>query len=102
MVGKVSESKQVIRFWNLGDIKKVSSWCKMNNIETVIGHFLFLVGVNGKSNVLDWSSNKLQIPSASPLAVESEAALDLYGQVCRSHDSEHAADQQHSQGFCDD
>ena len=74
----------------------------MNNLETVISHFLFLVGVNGKSNVLDWSSNKFQIPSASPLAVESEAALDLYGQVCRSHDSEHAADQQHSQGFCDD
>ena len=71
VVSKVSESKQVIRFWNLGDIEKVSiygaadsSWGKMNNLETVIGHFLFLVGVNGKSNVLDWSSNKLQIPSA--------------------------------------
>ena len=58
-----------------------SSWGKLNNFETVIGHFLFLAGENGKFNVLDWSSNKLQIPSASPLAAESEAALDLYGRV---------------------
>jgi hypothetical protein len=88
VVRKIPESKQTIRFSNLGNIENVniygaadSSWGKLNNFETVIGHFLFLAGENGKCNVLDWSSNKLQIPSASPLAAESEAALDLYGRV---------------------
>ena len=32
-------------------------------------------------NVVDWSSKKLDIPSASPLAAEAEAALKAFGKV---------------------
>ena len=61
VVGKVSESKQVIRFWNLGDIEKVSIYGAADSNEQLrdsdrssviscswlesMGKAMFLIGV---------------------------------------------------------
>ena len=58
-----------------------SSWAKLDGYETVVALVTFLVDTNGKANVLDWQSNKLSIPAASPLTGEATAALDSYGKI---------------------
>ena len=82
------DSQQVIKFSNLGSIQdcKIVSWAdssygKSEPGQTVNGVITFIQGNNGKMNVLDWTSHKLDVPVASPLAGECEAALEAYSRI---------------------
>ena len=84
----IKESPQTIKFSNLGNLQEVrlvawgdSSYGKFIPGQTVNGVVTFLEGSNGKMNILDWSSKKLEIPVASPLAGEVEASLEAYGRI---------------------
>ena len=88
IISKAKENQATIRFANLGDLSKVkilayydASHLKNNKVRSYIGDLIFLQGINGCVNIIDWSSQKLQIPAASPLAAECESALEAYGKV---------------------
>ena len=88
MVNKLSETKYEIRFSNLGkleDLKLVifedASPANKHYPETVISNIEFLGNSEGKMNIIDWKSKKLDIPSASPLGAEAEAAIEAFGKV---------------------
>ena len=77
-----------ISFSNLGDLSKANlvTYCdasvgKLNGTDTVVGTLSFVKGENGYLNVLEWQSQKLQIPSTSPLAGECQAAMIAYGKI---------------------
>ena len=87
-IKSMMQDPQTIMFKALGDWQSVqlrmfadSSWAKLHNCETVNANICFLVGNDGKSAVLDWQSNKLPIPAASPLTGEATAALDAYCKI---------------------
>ena len=86
IVRKMLASPQQILFRNIGDPKDCSiytafdaSYGKLNEVDSVVGSLVCLEGENNKSNVVSWRSTKLQLPAASPLAAEGEAALDAHG-----------------------
>ena len=84
LINKLSETKYEIKFSNLGnleDLSLVASPANKNDPETVISNIQFLENSVGIMNIIDWSSKKLDIPSASPLAAEAEAALEAFGKV---------------------
>ena len=88
VIKNLRDSPQVIKFSNLGNIQdcKIVSWAdssygKSEPGQTVNGVVTFLHGSNGKMNVLDWTSHKLDVPVASPLAGECEAALEAYSRI---------------------
>ena len=85
---KAKLDQQCIKFSNLGD---PASWSlevfcdaalgKLHDTDTVTANICFIKGKNGLMNVIDWNSSKLQIPTASILAGEAEAAMDAHGKV---------------------
>ena len=88
LVNKLSETKYEIRFNNLGDLKDLklvafedASPANKDNFDTVVGSIQFLMNKEGQMNVVDWKSKKLDIPCASPLAAEGEAAIEAYGRL---------------------
>ena len=85
---KAKLDQQCIKFSNLGDPDKWSLevFCdaalgKLNDTDTVTASICFIKGENGFMNVIDWNSSKLQIPTASILAGEAEAAMEAHGKV---------------------
>ena len=88
VLNKLSETKYEIRFNNLGsleDLKLVvfedGSPAHKNNINTVVGCVQFLANSSGEMNIVDWKCKKLDIPSASSLAAEGEAAIEAFGRL---------------------
>ena len=88
VLNKLSETQYEIKFQNLGkleDLKLVAfedaSPAHKDNVDTTIGSIQFLANKEGRMNVIEWKSKRLDIPCASPLAAEGEAALDTYGRI---------------------
>ena len=88
LINKLSETKYELVFSNLGKLEdlrlvvfKDASPAHKNNIETVVSSIQFLVNDQGMMNIVDWKTKKLDIPSASPLAAEAEAAIEAFGRL---------------------
>ena len=88
VLNKLSETQYEIRFQNLGNIEDLklvafedASPAQKDNVNTTIGSIQFLMNEEGRMNVIEWKSKRLDIPCSSPLAAEGEAALDTYGRI---------------------
>ena len=88
IINKLAETKYDIRFSNLGNIEELklvtfadASPSHNNIVETFIGSITFLENEEGKMNVVDWKTKKLDIPTVSALSAEGEAAVDSYGRL---------------------
>ena len=85
---KAKSDRSTLRFSNIGDI---SDWSyevfvdaspgKNHVFDTYTGEICFLKGKNGLRNVTSWKSQRLDIPSATPLEAESEALLNVNSKV---------------------
>ena len=85
---KAKSDRSTLRFSNIGD---VSDWTyevyvdaspgKNHVFDTFTGEICFLRGKNNLRNVISWKSQKLDIPSATPLEAEAEALLNATSKI---------------------
>ena len=84
---KAKSEPETIKFSNLGaprdwklEIFSDAALGRNTDPDTYVGDIAFLFG-NHKRNVLNWSANKLDIPTASILVGEADAVTAAYGKA---------------------
>lgn len=86
MLHKAKAEKSILKFPNLGPISgwTIMTFCdasfaKLTSLDSVASNITFIRGKDNKVAALDWSSARLKIPVSSPLAAETEAAIEAEG-----------------------